>query len=141
MEITWKQAHMLGDNPDVMDVSMAFTPSIRYVQNRGTFITGIGGGRENWSDFDFVMREAYLEMSNVFKSAPEITFWGGQRFYDRFNIDPMDYYFLDTSGYGAGVKNIDVGFGKLYLVYMGGLNASEISPSIGTFYKHTIDVR
>jgi len=22
MEITWKQAHMLGDNPDVMDVSM-----------------------------------------------------------------------------------------------------------------------
>src|SRR4030088_795682 len=55
MELTWKQAHMLGDNPDVMDVSMAFTPSIRYVQNRGTFITGIGGGRENGSDFDFVM--------------------------------------------------------------------------------------
>src|ERR1700732_2357999 len=107
MEITWKQAHMLGDNPDVMDVSMAFTPSIRYVQNRGTFITGIGGGRENGSDFDFVMREAYLEMSNVFKSAPEITFWAGQRFYDRFNIDPMDYYWLDMSGYGAGVKNID----------------------------------
>src|ERR1700716_1810441 len=26
MELTWKQAHMLGDNPDVMDVSMAFTP-------------------------------------------------------------------------------------------------------------------
>ncbi len=23
MELTWKQAHMLGDNPDVMDVSMA----------------------------------------------------------------------------------------------------------------------
>jgi len=45
MEITWMQAHMLGDNPDVMDVSMRFTPSIRYVQNRGTFITGIGGGQ------------------------------------------------------------------------------------------------
>jgi len=100
MELTWKQAHMLGDSPDAMDVSMVFTPAIRYVQNRGTFITGVGGGqngRENGSDFDFVMREAYLEMANVFKGAPEITFWAGQRFYDRFNIDPEDYYFLDMS--------------------------------------------
>src|SRR6266403_589977 len=122
MELTWKQAHMLGDSPDAMDVSMVFTPAIRYVQNRSTFITGVGGGqngRENGSDFDFVLREAYLEMANVFKSAPEITFWGGQRFYDRFNIDPEDYYFLDMSGYGAGVKNIDVGIGKLMLVLIG----------------------
>src|SRR6266481_8657703 len=44
-ELTWKQAHLLGDSPDVMDVSMTFTPAIRYVQNRGTFVTGIGGGR------------------------------------------------------------------------------------------------
>jgi maltoporin len=141
MELTWFQAHLLGDSPDVMDVSMTFTPSIRYVQSRSTFTSGHGGVENSGNDFDFVMRQAFLEMSNVFKSAPEITFWGGQRFYDRFNIDPMDYYFLDTSGYGAGVKNIDLGFGKLYLGYIGGLNASEISPSIGTFYKHTIDVR
>src|ERR1700716_3430588 len=61
MELTWKQAHMLGDNPDVMDVSMAFTPAIVYQQNRNTFVTGIGGGRENGDDFNFIMREAYLE--------------------------------------------------------------------------------
>ena len=89
-ELTWKQAHMLGDSPDVMDVSMVFTPAIRYVQNRNTFVTGIGGGRENGDDFNFIMREAYLEMANVFKAAPEITFWGGQRFYDRYNFDPQD---------------------------------------------------
>jgi maltoporin len=144
MELTWKQAHMLGDNPDAMDVSMAFTPAIRYVQNRSTFVTGIGGGqngRENGSDFDFVMREAYLEMSNVFKGAPEITFWGGQRFYDRFNIDPMDYYWLDMSGYGAGVKNIDLGIGKLWVAYLGGLDDDIASPNTGSFYKHSLDVR
>src|SRR5258707_5867590 len=144
MELTWKQAHMLGDNPDVMDVSMVFTPAIRYVQNRNTFITGVGGGqngRENGSDFDFVLREAYLEMANVFKSAPEITFWGGQRFYDRFNIDPEDYYFLDMSGYGAGVKNIDVGIGKLWVAYLGGIDDDIASPNTGSFYKHTLDVR
>jgi maltoporin len=140
-ELTWKQAHMLGDSPDVMDVSMVFTPAIRYVQNRNTFVTGIGGGRENGDDFNFIMREAYLEMANVFKGAPEITFWGGQRFYDRFNFDPQDYFYLDMSGYGAGVKNIDVGIGKLWLAYFGGLDDDIASPNMGSFYKHSLDVR
>ena len=144
MELTWKQAHMLGDSPDVMDVSMVFTPAIRYVQNRNTFITGIGGGqngRENGNDFDFILREAYLEMANVFKGAPEITFWGGQRFYDRFNIDSQDYFWLDMSGYGAGVKNIDVGIGKLWLAYLGGLDDDIAAPNMGSFYKHSLDAR
>jgi maltoporin len=140
-ELTWKQAHMLGDSPDVMDVSMVFTPAIRYVQNRNTFVTGIGGGRENGDDFNFIMREAYLEMANVFKAAPEITFWGGQRFYDRYNFDPQDYFWLDTSGYGAGVRNIDIGIGKLWLAYLGGLDDDINSPNSGSFYKHTLDVR
>jgi maltoporin len=140
-ELTWKQAHMLGDSPDVMDVSMVFTPAIRYVQNRATFVTGLTGGRENGSDFDFVMREAYLEMANVFKGAPEITFWGGQRFYDRFNIDSNDYFWLDMSGYGAGVKNIDVGIGKLWLAYLGGLDDDIAAPNSGSFYKHSLDAR
>jgi len=30
MELTWKQAHLLGDSPDVMDVSMTFTPRFSY---------------------------------------------------------------------------------------------------------------
>lgn len=142
MDLTWKQAHMLGDNPDVMDVSMAFTPSITYQQNRNTFTVAPNTGIEaNGSDFRFVLREAYLEMSNVFKGAPEITFWGGERFYDRFNIDPMDYYFLDMSGYGAGVKNVDVGIGKLWAAYLGGQDASMFSTATGTFYKHSLDVR
>jgi maltoporin len=143
-ELTWKQAHMLGDNPDVMDVSMVFTPAFRYVQNRASFVTAFGGtpGREaGGNDFDIVWREAYVEMANVFKSAPEITFWGGQRFYDRFDFHPQDYFFLDTSGYGAGVKNIDVGIGKLWLAYMGGLDDDIASPNTGSFYKHTLDVR
>ena len=141
MELSWQQNHMLGDGPDVMDVSMRFTPAIRYVQNRNTFVTGLTGGRENGSDFDFVLREAYLEMANVFKGAPEITFWGGQRFYDRFNIDSNDYFWLDMSGYGAGVKNIDVGIGKLWVAYLGGLDDQINSPNEGSFYKHSLDVR
>jgi maltoporin len=142
MELTWQQAHMLGDNPDAMDVSMRFTPSISYLQSRNTFTVAPSTGvEETGNDFRFVMREAFLEMSNVFKNAPEITFWAGQRFYDRLNIDPMDYYFLDMSGYGAGVKNIDVGLGKLWIAYIGGQDDTLVSTATGTFYKHSLDVR
>jgi maltoporin len=141
MELTWMQAHMLGDNPDVMDVSMTFTPSIRYVQSRNTFTSSHGNAENNGNDFDFVLRQAFLEAKNVFKNAPEVTFWGGQRFYDRFNTDPLDTFWLDTSGYGFGVYNIDAGIGKLWLAYLGGLNDTLISPSTGSFYKHTFDVR
>jgi maltoporin len=142
MELTWMQAHMLGDSPDVMDVSMTFTPAIVYQQARATFTTSTFQGAEaNGQDFRFVLRQAFLEMKNVFKSAPEVTFWGGIRFYDRFNTDPDDYFWLDTSGYGVGVYNIDVGIGKLYLAWIGGLNDTSLSPQIGTFFKHTFDVR
>jgi maltoporin len=133
MELTWKQAHMLGDNPDVMDVSMAFTPAIVY--NSGRFSGNQfpnfknAGIQENGNDFQFNLREAYLEMANVFKGAPEITFWGGLRFYDRFNIDSNDYFYLDDSGYGAGVRNIDVGIGKLWVAYIASQDNTDISTS------------
>jgi maltoporin len=140
MELTWMQSHMLGDSPDVMDVSMTFTPAIRYVQNRNTF-DGHNNVTNSGNDFDFILRQAYLEAKNVFKGAPEITFWSGVRFYDRFNTDPEDYFWLDTSGYGAGVENIDVGVGKLNIAWLGGLAAQDISPSIGSYFKQTFDVR
>ena len=143
MELTWMQAHMLGDSPDAMDVSMTFTPAIRYVQQRNTFQTAFGGGaiERGGNDFDFVMRQAFLSASNIFKGAPEITVWGGQRFYDRFNTDPDDYFWLDTSGYGVGVQNINVGIGQLELAWIGGLDASNISPGIGSYFNNTFDAR
>jgi hypothetical protein len=143
MELTWMQAHMLGDSPDVMDVSMTFTPAIRYVDERKSFDGNVFSNNANKSgnDFDFILRQAFLSASNVFKAAPEITFWAGERFYDRFNTDPDDYFWLDTSGYGAGVQNINVGIGQLNLAWIGGLNDSEISPDIGSHFRHTFDAR
>jgi maltoporin len=142
MELTWQQVHMLGDDPDAMDVSMRFTPAIVYQQSRNTFTVAPNTGvEENGADFRFVLREAFLEMSNVFKNAPEITFWAGERFYDRFNIDPNDYFYLDMSGYGAGVKNIDLGIGKLWIAYLAGQDDTLVSTATGTFYKHSLDVR
>src|ERR1700739_3781197 len=59
-ELTWMQAHMLGDSPDVMDVSMTFTPAIRYVQSRNTFTGSHRGGAKSRTDFAFVLLQALL---------------------------------------------------------------------------------
>lgn len=145
MELTWQQAHLLGDSPDVMDATMTFTPAIVYGTDKATFVNYTANG------FNFAMRQAYLELKNVIKSAPEVAFWGGQRFYDRHNIELHDYFFDDYSGYGAGVENINFGFSKFALAYLGGIRddiadkqfaqTSINNPRIGGLYLHTIDAR
>jgi maltoporin len=145
MELTWKQAHLLGDSPDVMDVSMTYTPAISFSNDKTTSDNQFAKGA-SWS-----MRQAFVEAKNVIKSAPEITFWGGQRFYDRHDVHIHDYFFDDYSGYGIGVDNIDLGFGKLLISYLGGIKddiaasngANQIinDPTQGGFYMHTLDVR
>jgi len=40
-----------------------------------------------------------------------IQLWAGKRFYQRKDIHIMDYYYLNNSGYGVGVENIDAGLG------------------------------
>jgi maltoporin len=118
MEPSFNQAHILGDSPDVADVSFRFTPNFytNGVFHQSFLTTGNTGSP---SDFRIGMREAYAEMKNVFKNAPEITFWGGERFYDRYNIDPNDWFWLDTSGFGVGAYNIHLGPGNLYVAWIG----------------------
>jgi maltoporin len=150
MELTWQQAHLLGDGPDVADVTMRFTPAFVYATDKASFVNanpaiGINNG------WNYAMREAYLTMSNFIKSAPEITVWGGQRFYDRHNVDMHDYFYDDYSGYGLGFENIDLGFGKLMFAYLGGIRddvASTLNTDViandlhhGGFYLHTGDIR
>ncbi|MGC6746121.1 carbohydrate porin [Escherichia coli] len=40
------------------------------------------------------------------------TIWAGKRFYQRHDVHMIDFYYWDISGHGAGLENIDVGFGK-----------------------------
>ena len=115
-ELSWNQAHILGDSPDVADTSFRATlqaganvqkTSASNTQTPGNFVGIV---------------EGYAEMKNVIKSAPEVTFWGGQRFYDRWNIDSEDYFWLNTSGFGVGVYNIPLGPGTLWVAWMGNNN-------------------
>jgi maltoporin len=150
-ELSWNQAHILGDSPDLADVSFRATlqafASPQKTNAVNTQQPGSGVG----------IVEGYVEMKNVFKNAPEITFWGGDRFYDRYNIDSEDYFWLNTSGFGVGVYNIHLGPGNLYLAWLGnnndnlneatgfnganGLSTFNNRDTVGNLYKQTFDIR
>jgi maltoporin len=145
MELSFNQAHILGDSPDVADVSLRVTPNFfEHGVVRETFLTTDSSN----NDFQIGMREAFVEMKNVFKNAPEITFWGGQRFYDRYNFDPNDWFWLDSSGFGVGAYNIHLGPGNLYVAWIGSEldnlgtieNAQQLN-NIGNQFRQTLDVR
>ncbi len=147
MEPSFNQAHILGDSPDVADVSFRFTPNFytNGIYHESFLTTGNSG---NPADFRVGMREAFVEMKNVIKSAPEVTFWAGQRFYDRYNTDPADWFWLDTSGFGIGAYNMHLGPGNLYVAWIGANhdnldlvnNPSQLN-GVGNQFEQTFDVR
>lgn len=88
----------------------------------------------------FRFREAFVQIGNVFKSQPDAKFWAGQRYYRRQHIDIDDFYPLDMSGYGGGVEDLNVGFGKAAIALLGGA-IPQVVTNHGTYSKGNIDAR
>ena len=90
---------------------------------------------------DIALRQAYVEGGNIFPSVPDIRFWAGQRYYRRHDIHINDFYYLDMSGYGAGVEDVPLGdFGKLALAWLGGSVDNYVTDN-GDVAKQNIDLR
>lgn len=90
---------------------------------------------------DIALRQAFIEGGNVIPSAPDIRFWGGQRYYQRHDIHINDFYYLDMSGYGGGVESIPLGgFGKLSAAWIGG-SVDNYATDHGNAAKQNIDLR
>jgi len=62
------------------------------------------------SNNNYGVEQAYVEMKGV-DIAPQALFWMGKR-RDRDDVHIVDTFFTNMSGVGAGIENIDVGFGK-----------------------------
>ncbi len=69
----------------------------------------------DWEDTSPALREINVQFKNFADSLPGATLWAGKRFYQRHDLHMNDFYYWDISGPGAGVENIDLGFGKLSL--------------------------
>ncbi|BBL91583.1 maltoporin [Vibrio rotiferianus] len=63
-----------------------------------------------WSGERASFREAWVD----YTMANGMRLWGGERYYGRKDIHIMDFYYLNNSGAGIGVENIDLGFGQLH---------------------------
>lgn len=59
---------------------------------------------------NYGIEQAYVEMKGV-DIAPQALFWMGKR-RDRDDVHIVDTFFTNMSGVGAGVENLDAGFGK-----------------------------
>src|SRR5882672_7645769 len=99
-----------------------------------------GSGNGSPGNDQFRLREVFVQAGNLFESQPNAKFWAGERYYRRQHIEINDFYPLDMSGYGAGVEDLSLGFGKLALSYLAGARP-DITTENGSYIKSNIDVR
>ena len=85
--------------------------------------------QNDWEATDPAFREANVHGKNLIEWLPGSTIWAGKRFYQRHDVHMIDFYYWDISGPGAGIENIDLGFGKLSLA----ATRSSESGGSGTF--------
>ncbi|PKH22266.1 maltoporin [Enterobacterales bacterium CwR94] len=88
----WKE----GDKSFYFDTNLAYSVS----------------QRSDWEDVTPGFREVNVQGKNLIDWLPGSTLWAGKRFYQRHDVHMIDFYYWDISGPGAGIENIDLGFGK-----------------------------
>jgi maltoporin len=80
------------------------------VNYRGNSWQGVADNNDDpWSGQRFSFREAYAKY--IMASGMEL--WAGNRYYGRKDVHINDWYYVNGSGYGVGVDNINVGLGQL----------------------------
>jgi len=88
---------------DQSGIQFKYDTMLAYITNQtGTFENLASGGQ-------IALRQAW-----VGASVPGVgTFWVGNRYYMRQDVHMIDYFWWDVSGPGAGIEDVDLGFGKL----------------------------
>jgi maltoporin len=71
------------------------------------------------SSTTFGLPEAFASIGNVVAAQPSMKFWAGNRFYRRHDIHVSDFFFLNMSGSGGGVEDVQLPFGKAALAWIG----------------------
>ena len=78
-------------------------------------------GNNDWepvvegNDRTISLRQNWIGVTGIGSGAfKEANFWMGKRYYQRNDVHITDFYYWNNSGNGAGIENINVGFGKLH---------------------------
>jgi maltoporin len=104
-------------NPD-HDSDKAWFRSEFLVQANTSNSEDFAGSSIGVGSDQFRVREAFVQAGNIFEIQPNAKFWAGERYYRRQHIDSDDFFTLDMSGYGGGVEDIDLKFGKAAVAFI-----------------------
>ena len=91
---------------NTLTVWRTYEDNIDYQGNSWQAIGGNGGG---WGGQQASLREIW----SGYEMPSGMQIWAGKRYYQRKDIHIMDYYYLNNSGTGFGVENIDTGLGAV----------------------------
>ena len=80
------------------------------------------GGDGPWNGQRLSIRELWTG----YQTDAGYQIWAGKRFYQRKDIHLLDLYYLNNSGYGAGIEGIDVGMGNLAFAVTKWANDSSV---------------
>jgi maltoporin len=93
--------------------------------------TLIAFGTQQVADYEQTIpafRESYASAEDLGSGAfAKASLWVGKRYYNRKDVHIVDLFTLEVSGPGAGIENIDVGFGKFSYALMKSGNANFLS--------------
>ena len=66
------------------------------------------------------LRQNYVTVSGLGSGEyfNEMTVWMGKKYYQRHDVNAMDFYYWNNSGNGFGAENINVGFGRVSAAYI-----------------------
>lgn len=76
-------------------------------------------GESSWG-----LPEAWGAIGNLFGAQPDLKFWAGNRLYRRYDVHMIDWFFYNMSGLGGGVEDVNLGFGKAALAWIGNSSGS-----------------
>ena len=103
-----QEVYNKADNKFTVNTLMGYGSTEGTRDLQGNDWQGVGGNGP-WGGQRLSFREMYAK----YDTDNGYSIWAGKRFYQRKNIHIMDFYYLNNSGHGTGIENIDVGAGKL----------------------------
>lgn len=91
---------------------------------------GLGDGDQIKKDGDGInhnsgQRMSIRELYAKYDTADGYSIWAGKRYYQRKDIHITDFIYLNNSGYGVGIENIDTGIGLASFAVIKGQNSGQ----------------
>ncbi|WP_416396226.1 carbohydrate porin [Allohahella sp. A8] len=87
---------------------------------------------------EVALRQLYVSGKGVVEALPGATLWAGKRFYQRHDVHQLDLFYVNNSGYGGGIENIQMGAGKFSLAW---LNSDKRENDENIVQNNKFDVR